>query len=539
LRVSAFLLPTPLGFDWSNMPRGPQAELDMIAAHASTLWILGPKDRQLPDSFMNIAPSVFRLSDCGNVTPHSKLLALLFNWDRGRVEGPSKNISLEVQTPLKELAAKHASTKQPVVVSACRAAAMTVAAGFQGSIYWLEIDGFGATEPDAIWLAWINDQTTVQVALRKVSATEESIVGTLEVRMSRVSPALCHLDALRASTSLVIKALQAAQSGSSTAIRDSKSSRSMSERPSALRVAARIARRRLEAKLFANGPDQWLIAVARRCNESFDDARSLLPDPLSLGWIEPPTDGFIADPCLQRVGSSSILFYEEARAPNWRGLLKAVALDSAGHPCGPNVTILERPHHLSFPNTFLAHSDAEWLYLLPEQAERGTTALYRSAARAKPSELAFDEYQVLLDNFEGIDPVLHWKPPYWYLFVTDGRYWNTDNNLLIFYSEKLEGPYVPHVGNPVRLGLRGSRMAGKLFLHNGRLIRPGQDCTIRYGARVILYAIDCLSPDCYRETEICAFGPEVLKSDYLGLHTISLDTSLIAIDALRYRKPRA
>ncbi len=511
----------------------------MTAALASVLWILGPKDRQLPDCFMKIAPTVFRLSDCGNVTAHSKLLAPLFNWDQGRVQGQSRNISLEEQSPLKELVAKHASTKRPIVVSACRTTAMTVAADFKAAIYWLEIDGFGATEPDAIWLAWINDQTTVQVALHKVSATEESIVGTLEVRMSRLSPAVCHLDALRASTSLVTKALRAAQSGSLSQVRNSNSSRPSGERPSALRVAARIAQRRLKAKLFTNPPDQWVIAVARRGDERFDDARLLLPDPSSLGWIEPPIDGLVADPFLQRVGSSSMLFYEEARAPDWRGSLKAVALDSAGRPCGPGVTILERPHHLSFPNTFLAHSDPEWLYLLPEQAKRGTTALYRSPARAKPSELAFDEYQVLLDNFEGIDPVLHWESPYWYLFVTDGRNLNTDNNLLIFYSENLEGPYLPHIGNPVRLGLRGSRMAGQLFLYNGRLIRPGQDCSIRYGGRIILYAVDCLSPDCYQETEISAFGPEVLKSDYLGLHTISIDKSLIAIDALRYCKTRA
>lgn len=518
-----------------------QTELDMnhSASHVSPVWVLGPKDRPLPDCYMRIAPSVIRLSDHRNRTLYSKLFELLFNWDRTLVEAQSKNISFEVQVPLKELVANQVSSNQPILVSACRRVAMTVATGSQTSIYWLEIDGCGATEPDAIWRAWINDQTTVQIALHKVSASHESILGTAEVRMSRASPAVCHLEALRVSTSLVIKALRTAQAESPTAVSDTGPGRRLEERPGALRVAARLARRRIEAKLFANPPDQWLIAVARRCNQSSEDARSLIPDPLSFAWIEPPIDGFIADPFLQRIGPNTLLFYEEARAPDWRGLLKAVPLDSAGHPCGPNVTILERPHHLSFPNTFFAHGDAEWLYLLPEQAERGATALYRSPARAKPSELAFSEYHVLLDNFAGIDPVLHWEHPYWYLFVSDGEYWNHDNNLLIFYSEKLAGQFVPHAGNPVKLGLRGSRMAGRLFRHNGRLIRPAQDCTVRYGGRVILYAIDCLSQDCYRETEISMFEPEDLESDYVGVHTISLDTSLIAIDALRHGKTRA
>ena len=517
-----------------------KTEIDMNHSASPTppVWVLGPKDRPLPDSYMTIAPSVIRLSDDRNRTTPSKPLELLFNWDRAQVEGQSKNLSSETQLPLQELVAKQASSNQPIVVSACRRIAMTVATSSQTSVYWLAIDGCGATEPDAIWRAWINDQATFQVALHKVSATQESILGTTEVRMSRVSPALCHLEALRASTSLVIKALRASQVGSTTTISASSSGGPPEERPSALRVAARLARRRLEAKLFANPPHQWLIAVARRSNDGVADARSLLPHASSFAWIEPPIDGFIADPFLQGIGPNMLLFYEEARAPHWRGLLKAVPLDSTGHPCGPDVTILERPHHLSFPNTFFAHGNEDWLYLLPEQAERGATALYRSPTHAQPSELAFSEYHILLDNFAGIDPVLHWQHPYWYLFVSDGEYLNHDNNLLIFYSEKLEGPFVPHPGNPVRLGLRGSRMAGRLFRHNGRLIRPAQDCTVRYGARVLLYTIDCLTADCYRETEISMFEPEQLESDYVGVHTISLDASLIAIDALRPRKSR-
>ena len=79
-------------------------------------------------------------------------------------------------------------------------------------------------------------------------------------------------------------------------------------------------------------------------------------------------------------------------------------------------------------------------------------------------------------------------------------------------------------------------MAGQLFWHNGRLIRPAQDCTARYGGRVILYAVECLRLDHYREAEVSTLEPEHFRSEYIGLHTISLGESLVAIDALRYAK---
>jgi len=504
--------------------------------HASTTWVLGPKDCLLPDCYRRIAPSVVRLTDDPRSTSRSALLDFLFDWDRTRAEGGANKLTGEVRMALEALICDRSRVTRPVIVSACRHVAATLLPGSQGPIYWLEIDGRGATESDAMWRAWINDEEAIQVALHEVSAGQDSVVGTAEIRVSRVSPAVTQLNALLVATSLVVKALETGRPERPRSIGGSTPTRPLQARPSALRVAGRLVRRRIKTKLSPEPQGQWMIATARRDSSALGRSDSPLPDPSAFRWIYPPADGIFADPFLQRIGSSTVLFYEDARTPSWRGVLKAVSLDSSGHPCGPHVTILERPHHLSFPNTFYAHGDTEWLYLLPEQAEHGTTVLYRSRARALPGELAFSEYRVLLPDLAGIDPVLHWEPPYWYLFVSDGQYGNHDNNLLLFFSERLEGPYVRHPGNPVRLGLRGSRMAGHLFRHDGRLIRPGQDCRSRYGSRVILHAVECLSLDHYREAEVSMLEPEDFGSKYIGLHTISLGESIVAIDALRYAK---
>ncbi len=504
--------------------------------HASTTWVLGPKDCSLPDCYNRIAPSVVRLTDDPQSTSRSTLLDFLFDWDRTRAEGGSNKLTGEARVALEALRCDQSRVTRPVIVSAGRHVATALVTGSQGSIYWLEIDGRGATEADAMWRAWINNEEAIQVALHKVCADHDSVMGTAEIRVSRVSPAVTQLHALLAATSLVVKALEASRPERPRSIGRSTADLPLKARPGALRVAGTLVQRRIEAKLSPELQDQWMIATARRDNSGLGRSGSLLPDPSAFTWIDPPADGFIADPFLQKIGSSTVLFYEDARTPSWRGVLKAVSLDSRGHPCGQHVTILERPHHLSFPNTFYAQEGTEWLYLLPEQAERGTTVLYRSPARALLSELAFGEYRVLLPDLAGTDPVLHWEPPYWYLFVSDGQYGNHDNNLLLFVSERLEGPYAPHPGNPVRLGLRGSRMAGQLFWHNGRLIRPGQDCTARYGSRVILYAVECLRLDHYREAEVSTLEPEYFQSEHIGFHTISLGDSLVAIDALRYAK---
>jgi len=208
-------------------------------------------------------------------------------------------------------------------------------------------------------------------------------------------------------------------------------------------------------------------------------------------------------------------------------------LDSFGRPAGPKVIILEKPYHLSFPHVFERSSEPEVIFLLPEQAGSGNTVLYRSEKATASSLLRFQQDTVLLAGFGGIDPVvLEWNG-HFYLFVTNGSFGNVDNNLQLFISERLRGPYRAHPKNPIKLGLRGSRMAGPLFLHRGALYRPAQDCKLRYGGQGILYRVDLLSPDDYRETEAAMLPPDAASPFGLGRHTFVWSEGLFVTDGIR------
>ena len=267
---------------------------------------------------------------------------------------------------LEALICDQSRVTRPVIVSACRHVAATLLTASQGPIYWLEIDGRGATESDAMWRAWINDEEAIQVALHEVSAGQDSVVGTAEIRVSRVSPAVTQLNALLVASSLVVKALETGRPERPRSIGGSTPTRPLEARPSALRVAGRLVRRRIKTKLSPEPQGQWMIATARRDSSALGcSARHCPTHRRSGGLIRRPTAFLRTRSFRDRIQHGAVLRRREdaelARCAQGR------FADFSGHPCGPPVTILERPHHLSFPNTFYAHGGTEWLYLLPNK----------------------------------------------------------------------------------------------------------------------------------------------------------------------------
>ena len=66
-----------------------------------------------------------------------------------------------------------------------------------------------------------------------------------------------------------------------------------------------------------------------------------------------------------------------------------------------------------------------------------------------------------------------------------------NDETFLYFSDRLEeGWQQPHPRNPVVSDARRARPAGRPFVHAGRLIRPSQDCTGRYGRRVIFNVVE-------------------------------------------------
>ncbi|XP_078430352.1 glucosamine inositolphosphorylceramide transferase 1-like isoform X2 [Wolffia australiana] len=160
--------------------------------------------------------------------------------------------------------------------------------------------------------------------------------------------------------------------------------------------------------------------------------------------------------------------------------------------------ILDEPWHLSYPFVFSYRGQ---VYLMPEGSKNGDLRLYR----AVDFPLKWTLEKVILER-PLIDTFMVEYQSFYWLFGSD---WSSpgavkNGQLEIWYSSSPFGPYKSHAKNPVKNTHRslGSRNAGRSFVYNGSLYRPGQDCGETYGRRVRLFKILSLTTNEYRELEV-------------------------------------
>jgi len=125
----------------------------------------------------------------------------------------------------------------------------------------------------------------------------------------------------------------------------------------------------------------------------------------------------------------------------------------------------------------------------------------------------------------------------WWLFANlqaeDGSTWDT---LHLYYADDpLSERWKPHPLNPIVKDAHSARPAGRIFLHDGNLIRPSQDCSIRYGYATNFNRITTLTETDYSETCELTFKPPQ-RSPILATHTFNDMAGLSAIDAVQRRR---
>jgi len=183
---------------------------------------------------------------------------------------------------------------------------------------------------------------------------------------------------------------------------------------------------------------------------------------------------------------------------------------------------LETDGHLAYPYLFNYEGN---LYCLPESAEGGHVDLYLF----NHETYRLDFHRRIIPDLEGIDGTLFRHEGMWYYMCTDRC--STNERLHLWFSEQLEGPYRPHPLNPVKTDIRSSRPAGPPFLHNGRLLRPTQDCSVRSGWRINIQEITRLSPTLFCETDFALIHPPVINGRSMkGIHTFSISDGLMVAD---------
>ncbi len=260
--------------------------------------------------------------------------------------------------------------------------------------------------------------------------------------------------------------------------------------------------------------DNWFIAFRRQGSGQ------------RFRLLKPPRGHFYADPFTVTRDGRDFIFFEDYDKRIAKGVISVVELDAAGNCSQPEV-VLDRPYHLSYP--FLMEWNGE-LFLIPESRQNGSIDAYVSNDFPRGWQLR----HTLMQGVSAADPtILEHDGKLWLFAAGFGRDLmdNSQNrDLYVFCSDKLSGPWRPHPKNPVVSDVRRARPAGRPFVSDRGLVRPGQDCSFRYGSAVVLSHIQVLSEDEYSEVPVERIGADWLPGA-LGIHTFNTGPNLEVIDA--------
>jgi hypothetical protein len=272
----------------------------------------------------------------------------------------------------------------------------------------------------------------------------------------------------------------------------------------------------------------WTIGVANASIEAFLDPSSRP----AIKWLPEPPDGtFIADPfAVSKDGKLSVLYEDFCFHDNRGHIACREVLD--GERTGPAQTVFAQPVHMSYPYLFQHEGN---IYCIPETHEAREAVLYE----AVEFPTRWRRAATLLKDFPACDSTVFQHEGRWWLACTSHDA-ASSLNLFLWHATELAGPWQQHAANPVKTDVTSSRPAGTPFVCNGSLYRPAQDCSERYGGRVIIHRILRLTPTEFREEPVAVVKPDQAGPYGEGLHTIAACGNLTVVDGLRITfRPRA
>ena len=240
--------------------------------------------------------------------------------------------------------------------------------------------------------------------------------------------------------------------------------------------------------------------------------------------IVPPKDRFFADPCVVQRDNGYYIYIEEFIYRSNKGHISVIEMDQQGR-CKAPVKVIKEAHHLSYPFVF-SHRDN--YFLIPESGSTKAVDLYECV------EFPFQwKFRLrLMEGVEAVDTTVFYHHDKWWLFTTivENPGASDLNELFLFYSDELHSTsWTPHPMNPVVSDVRSARPAGRIFVHDGRIIRPSQNSSRRYGFGVKMNEIRILDEKEYEEVEIQSIEPDWDKR-LMATHTFNHAGNLTVID---------
>ncbi len=286
----------------------------------------------------------------------------------------------------------------------------------------------------------------------------------------------------------------------------------------AARALLRCARYQLQQLLQH---DHWNVGVLDAPIASLLQPRPI-PEPR---WLKAPRRReFYADPFAIVRGGRHTLFCEHVDYRTGRGSIVAFDADMPDREqpvdIGPSV-------HRSYP--YLLEHEGR-LYCIPETSEANEVALYE--VERFPDR--WRRIAILIHGPSLIDVTPFRYQDRWWLTASLPASRGANCELHVYFADALAGPWRPHPANPVKVDLRSARPGGTPFWKDGSLYRPAQDCTGRYGRRVVINRIVTLTERVFEEEYAATVEPPTSGRFTGGLHTVSACGEITVIDAKRH-----
>lgn len=268
--------------------------------------------------------------------------------------------------------------------------------------------------------------------------------------------------------------------------------------------------------------EQWLLLFKNETNPStsVNDFKTILP----------PKDRFWADPILVQKDNKNYLFFEELLYSTGRGFLSVVAIDENGFS-GSITPILEKPYHLSYP--FIFELEDKY-YMIPESNENKDIQLYECINFPFEWKHKMD----LMTDVVAVDTTLFYHNEKWWMFtlISECKGIGKNDELFLFYADSpLTQDWKSHAQNPIISDVRSARPGGSIFIQDGKIIRPSQDCSKKYGYGVNLNEIEILTETEYRERRIEHIAPSDIDKNFRRTHTYVHQPGISFIDGLIQR----
>lgn len=246
--------------------------------------------------------------------------------------------------------------------------------------------------------------------------------------------------------------------------------------------------------------------------------KPLIEDPASPFRVIPNTWRYwAADPHLFEEGGKTWVFAELYDRVLRRGVIGCCYLTENG--ASDWKVALRMPFHLSYPHIFRRE---DGIYMIPESYVGGEIALYKAVA----FPYRWERIRPLRTDITAVDTTLiPWDGAEWLLTQAQ-----TDDNTggLMLMTPDGSKSWVVAENDPT------TRPAGPVFRHDGKLLRPAQDCTDGYGRAVRFNEILEVGEGLYKERFLSQIRPEQISSDLKfpaqGIHTYGQTDKYEVID---------